>query len=50
MSGQGNCWDNAESESFFSTFKLDKNSDRLLTRWELQRETAFWIEGCYNRE
>ena len=54
MSGKGNCWDNAVSESFFSTFKLelelDENSDRLLTPWELQRESAFWIEGYYNRE
>ena len=54
MSGKGNCWDNAVSESFFSTYKLelelDENSDRLLTPWELQRESAFWIEGYYNRE
>ena len=54
MSGKGNCWDNAVSESFFSTFKLeldlDENSDHLLTPWELQMEAAFWIESYYNRK
>ncbi len=45
MSGKGHCWDNAVSESFFSASKLelelDENSDRLLTPWEFQRESAF---------
>ena len=54
MSGKGNCWDNAAMESFFSTYKLendlDDNSKILLTPWELQRETAYWIEGYYNQE
>ena len=54
MSDKGNCWDNAAMESFFSTYKLendlDDNSKILLNPWELQRETAYWIEGYYNRE
>lgn len=54
MSGKGNCWDNAVVESFFSTYKLendlDGNSPNLLTPWELQRKSAYWIEGYYNRE
>jgi transposase InsO family protein len=41
-------------ESFFSTYKLendlDDNSKILLTPWGLPRETAYWIEGYYNRE
>ena len=27
MSRRDNCWDNAEMESFFSTYKLENNLD-----------------------
>lgn len=41
-------------ESFFSTYKLendlDDNSRILLIPWKLQRKTAYWIEGYYNRK
>jgi transposase InsO family protein len=49
MSGKGNCWDNLAMESFFSTHNLENdlgdNSKILLTPWERQRETAYWIKG-----
>ena len=52
MSRKGNCWDNAAMESFFSTYKLNKdlddNSKILLTPLQLQSETTSWIEEYYN--
>ena len=54
MSAKGCCWDNAVVESFFSTLKLeldfDDDREALISPQQLQRDLAFWIEGCYNRE
>ena len=50
MSRKGNCWDNAVSESFFSTLKGDW-LDRFTfeTRDDAQREAFYFIEAFYNR-
>ena len=50
MSRKGNCWDNAVSESFFSTLKGDW-LDRFAfeTRDDAQREAFYFIEAFYNR-
>lgn len=50
MSRKGNCWDNAVSESFFSTLKGDW-LDRFVfeTRDDAQREAFYFIEAFYNR-
>jgi len=54
MSAKGCCRDNAVVENFFSTLKLefdlDDNREDLVSPQELQRDLAFWIEGCYNSE
>jgi transposase InsO family protein len=51
MSRAGNCWDNAVSESFFSTLKLEL----IYTReWEshaeLEAAVFEYIEVFYNRQ
>ncbi len=50
MSRKGNCWDNAVSESFFSTLKGDW-LDRFVfeTRDDAKREAFYFIEAFYNR-
>lgn len=50
MSRKGNCWDNAVSESFFSTLKGDW-LDRFAfeTRDDAKREAFYFIEAFYNR-
>lgn len=50
MSRKGNCWDNAVSESFFSTLKGDW-LDRFAfeTRDDAKREVFYFIEAFYNR-
>ena len=50
MSRKGNCWDNAVSESFFSTLKGDW-LDRFTfeTRDDAPREAFYFIEAFYNR-
>ena len=50
MSRKGNCWDNAVSESFFSTLKGDW-LDRFTfeTCDDAQREAFYFIEAFYNR-
>ena len=54
MSAKGCCLDNAVVESFFSTLKLvlglDDNREGMILPQQLQRDLAFWIEGCYNRD
>ena len=50
MSRKGNCWDNAVSESFFSTIKKEKLEDgRGWTRERSRLEIFTYIETYYNR-
>ena len=50
MSRKGNCWDNAVSESFFSTLKGDW-LDRFAfeTRDDAEQQAFYFIEAFYNR-
>ncbi|MDK8436601.1 MULTISPECIES: IS3 family transposase [unclassified Brevibacterium] len=46
----GVCWDNAKSESFWSSLKTEFFERRVWqTRAEAMREVARWIEVVYNR-
>jgi putative transposase len=46
----GVCWDNAMSESFWSTLKTEYfDRYRWATRAEVKRKVAWWIEDFYNR-
>lgn len=50
MSGRGNCYDNAQAESFFSRFKAELVENGLFETVEQARsETFSYIEGYYNR-
>jgi transposase InsO family protein len=50
MSGRGNCYDNAQAESFFSRFKAELIEGGLFESVEQARsETFSYIEGYYNR-
>jgi transposase InsO family protein len=50
MSGKGNCYDNAQAESFFSRFKTELVEDGIFEDVETARsETFSYIEGYYNR-
>lgn len=50
MSGKGNCYDNAQAESFFSRFKTELVEDGVFeTAAEARSETFSYIEGYYNR-
>ena len=50
MSRKGNCWDNAPTESFFSTLKTECIDDKIyLTRAQAKREIFEYIEIDYNR-
>ena len=50
MSGQGNCYDNAQAESFFSRFKAELIEDGFFEDIEQARSEIFsYIEGYYNR-
>ena len=49
MSGRGNCYDNAQAESFFARFKTEIDV-KIFTSVEEARSTAFdYIECYYNR-
>ena len=49
MSGKGNCYDNAQAESFFSRFKTEADV-RILNSVEEARSEAFdYIDCYYNR-
>lgn len=49
MSAQGNCYDNAQAESFFSRFKTEA-ADRIFGSVEEARSVAFdYIDCYYNR-
>ena len=50
MSGKGNCYDNAQAESFFSRFKAELIEDGVFEDLEQARSEIFsYIEGFYNR-
>jgi transposase InsO family protein len=50
MSGKGNCYDNAQAESFFSRFKAELIEDGVFADIEQARSEIFsYIEGYYNR-
>ena len=50
MSAKGNCYDNAQAESFFSRFKAELIEDRIFESIEEARTEIFtFIEGYYNR-
>ncbi len=51
MSRKGDCWDNAVSESFFKTLKVERVNDRdYWTREEAKTDIADYIELFYNRK
>jgi putative transposase len=50
MSGKGNCYDNAQAESFFARFKTELVEGGLFESVEqATSETFSYIEGYYNR-
>jgi transposase InsO family protein len=50
MSRKGNCYDNAQAESFFSRFKAELVEDGIFETVEDARSEVFsYIEGYYNR-
>jgi len=50
MSGKGNCYDNAQAESFFSRFKAELVEDGVFEDTnQAKSETFSYIEGYYNR-
>jgi putative transposase len=50
MSGKGNCYDNAQAESFFSRFKAELLEDGVFEDVEQAKSEVFsYIEGYYNR-
>jgi putative transposase len=51
MSGRGNCYDNAITESFFHTLKVELvYQEKFKTRKEAKLAVFEYIEGFYNRE
>lgn len=51
MSGKGDCWDNAPTESFFSTIKREQIHHQYYETRELARtDIFFYIEAFYNRK
>ncbi len=51
MSGRGNCYDNAQAESFFSRFKAELIEDGIFEDTETARRESFsYIEFYYNRK
>ncbi len=51
MSRQGNCWDNAPTESFFATLKKELvHHERYATREAARRSLFEYIEVFYNRQ
>lgn len=50
MSGKGNCYDNAQAESFFSRFKTELIESGAFEDIEQAKSEVFsYIEGYYNR-
>lgn len=51
MSGKGNCYDNAQSESFFSRYKAELLEDGIFEDVETAQAESFdYIECYYNRK
>lgn len=51
MSRKGNCWDNAVTESFFHSFKVELiHGEQYHTRWQLEREVFDYIERYFNKK
>nr|WP_083341475.1 IS3 family transposase [Nitrosomonas eutropha] len=51
MSRKGNCWDNAVSESFFHTLKIELIHHQTFHSREEAKQAVFeYIEVFYNRE
>ena len=51
MSGKGDCWDNAPTESFFSTLKREQVHHKYYeTRDSARTDIFFYIEAFYNRK
>ena len=49
MSRRANCWDNAPTESFFKTLKVERVYQlRYETRAQARLDIVDWIEGFYN--
>jgi transposase InsO family protein len=49
MSRKANCWDNAPTESFFKTLKVERIYQvRYETRAHARLDVVDWIEGFYN--
>lgn len=50
MSGKGNCYDNAQAESFFSRFKAELIEGGIFEDFDQARSEIFsYIEGYHNR-
>lgn len=49
MSGKGNCYDNAQAESFFSRFKTEIEAKIFGSAEEARREAFDYIDCYYNR-
>ena len=50
MSGKGNCWDNAPTESFFNSLKNERvHGSRYRTRADAKADVFEYIEIFYNR-
>ena len=48
MSGKGDCWDNAVTETLFSSLKVERlHGMRFATRRQAKDEVMDWIT-CYN--
>lgn len=49
MSGKGNCYDNAQAESFFSRFKTEAETKIFASAEDARREAFDYIDCYYNR-
>jgi transposase InsO family protein len=51
MSGKGNCYDNAQAESFFARYKIELlENGRFENLDQARAETFSYVEGYYNRK
>jgi putative transposase len=51
MSRRANAWDNAPTESFLKTLKVERiYQTRYETRAQARLDIVDWIEGFYNRQ